>query len=750
MKNLFGRFSRHGARIGLGLAVLLLFIFHAASWLRLGLVDRLDNMTYDQRLKLTMPKTQERGIVIVDIDEKSLSAEGRWPWGRAKLATLVDKLFADYKARLVGFDIVFAEPDNSSGLEILEHLGATDFRDDAAYQARLADMRQRLDYDQIFADTIGRYPVVLGYYFSLGGVAGQEVAKIGALPPPTFVKGTFTGKNIAFRTARGFGANLDKLQQNAVGGGHFNPELDADGVVRRVPMLIEYDGGYYASLSLEVARLALGAKHVEPRFEQPLFGGNRGYPGLEWLTVGPRVIPVDRNVQTLVPYRGKRGSFPYVSATDVLNGSIDRELLNGAIVLVGTTAPGLLDLRSTPVEEVYPGVEIHANLIAGILSGHLKQLPEYTLGAEVLLLLLFGITMAVIAPVLSPLWATLLAAGLSASYVGFNLLVWSLADFVLPLASGLLMLLSMFIVNMSYGYFIETRGKRQLTGLFGQYVPPALVDEMSRRPEAYSLEAESREMTVLFSDVRGFTTISEGLNPKELSALMNQFLTPMTRIIHERRGTIDKYMGDAIMAFWGAPLEDHAHALHAVQAGLDMLAKVEEINRSFRTRGWPEIRIGIGINTGPMSVGNMGSEFRMAYTALGDAVNLGSRLEGLTKNYGAALLVSETTKEAVPEYTYREVDRVRVKGKEQPITIYEPLCLREEVDAKLKAELKLHRDTLRLYRAQEWDSAEMNFLNLQRNSRAPGLYSLYIARVAQFRKSPPPKGWDGVYVHTEK
>jgi len=247
-----------------------------------------------------------------------------------------------------------------------------------------------------------------------------------------------------------------------------------------------------------------------------------------------------------------------------------------------------------------------------------------------------------------------------------------------------------------------------------------LVDEMSRRPEAYSLEAESREMTVLFSDVRGFTTISEGLNPKELAALMNQFLTPMTRIIHERRGTIDKYMGDAMMAFWGAPLEDHAHALHAVQAGLDMLAKVDEINRSFRTRGWPEIKIGIGINTGPMSVGNMGSEFRVAYTALGDAVNLGSRLEGLTKNYSAALLVSETTKEAVPEYVYREVDRVRVKGKEQPITIFEPLCLKEDVDSKLKAELKLHRDTLRLYRAQDWDAAEMNFLNLQRSSRAPG------------------------------
>jgi adenylate cyclase len=257
-------------------------------------------------------------------------------------------------------------------------------------------------------------------------------------------------------------------------------------------------------------------------------------------------------------------------------------------------------------------------------------------------------------------------------------------------------------------------------------------------------------MTVLFSDVRGFTTISEGLNPKELSALMNQFLTPMTRVIHERRGTIDKYMGDAIMAFWGAPLEDHAHALHAIQAGMDMLARISEINKTFLARGWPEVKIGIGINSGLMSVGNMGSEFRMAYTALGDAVNLGSRLAGLTEKYGVALLVSESTRNAVPEYAYREVDRVRVKGKEQPTTIYEPLCLKEDVDAKWQAELKLYRETLRLYRAQVWDSAEMNFLNLQRNSRAPGLYGVYISRVALFRRQSPPSGWDGVFDHAEK
>lgn len=743
------RIKEHAVRIGLGLIVLLVFVTHAANWARIGFIEQIENILYDKRLVLTMPGTVEDRIVIVDIDERSLTAEGRWPWSRDKLALLVERMFDGYKIGLLGFDIVFAEPDTSSGLTTLETLAATDFKDDPDYRARLALIRPRLDYDGLFAETIQKYPVILGYYFNFTGDAGSEVAKIGALPPATFVKGTFTGKNVAFRRADGYGANLAQLQTSALGAGHFNPVPDPDGVVRRVPMLIEHDGAYYASLSLEVVRHALGVAEISPRFEQPLFG-SRAYPGLEWLDVGRHAVPVDRHVQTLVPYRGRRGSFPYVSATDVLHGKAEKQVLEGAIVLVGTTAPGLLDLRATPVEEAYPGVEVHANLIAGILNGEVKQLPEYTLGAEVLLLLIFGLTLAILAPILSPLFATVLTVVLLAIFLGFNLLVWTVGDFVLPLASVVLMLITMFVLNMSYGYFIETRGKRQLTGLFGHYVPPELVDEMAKRPEAYSLEPESREMTVLFTDIRGFTTISEGLNPKQLSELMNAFLTPMTRVIHERRGTIDKYMGDAIMAFWGAPLDDPEHARHALQAGLDMLAKLAELNKEFSAKAWPEVRIGVGINTGPMSVGNMGSEFRMAYTVLGDAVNLGARLEGLTKGYGIALICSEATKDAVPEYAYREIDRVRVKGKDKPITIFEPLCLRDALDAKWKDELKLYREALRMYRSQEWDMAEMNFLNLQRSSRSPALYRVYVERVAHFRHQPPARDWDGVYTHTSK
>ena len=748
MSEILAKVKDNGVRIALSFIVLLFFLSHAADWFRVGFIQQMENIAYDTRLLLTMPKTVDDRIVIVDIDEASLTAEGRWPWGRDKLARFVEILFDDYESAIVGFDIVFAEPDESSGLKVLEKLADTTLKSNEMFRAQLQVLRPELDYDGRFAETIQKYPVILGYYFNFVA-AGEEASKIGELPEPTFVKGTFKGKRIAFEKADGYGGNITQLRSSALGSGHFNPIPDPDGVIRRVPMLIEYEGAYYASLSLEIVRHLMGGNGINPRFEKPLFGA-RDYSGLEWLEVGEKSVPVDGRVRTLVPYRGYKGSFPYVSATDVLNKRVDKQTLKGATVLVGTTAPGLLDLRSTPVAEAYPGVEVHANLIGGMIDGTVKQLPEYALGAEVILLILFGSIMAVVVPVLSPLAATIATGVLLLLFVGFNIFVWTAGNFVLPVASGVMMLLTMFVLNMSYGYFIETRGKRQITGLFGQYIPPEIVDEMADHPESYSLEAESRELTVLFSDVRGFTTLSEALSPKELSELMNLFLTPMTRIIHEQRGTIDKYMGDAIMAFWGAPIEDPNHARNALDAGMQMIEKLDDVNAAFVARGWPEIRIGVGINTGVMSVGNMGSEFRMAYTVLGDAVNLGSRLEGLTKGYGVWLIVSESTRAAVPEYAYRELDRVRVKGKDKPVAIYQPLCLKERLDKSWKDELKLYREALKLYRAQEWDMAEMNLLNLQRTSKSPGLYKVYVERVAHYRKHPPGKDWDGVYTHTSK
>ena len=747
MGAILGKLQDSWIRVALSAAVLALFLVHATELWRFEFIEQMENLAYDSHLELTMPSTVDDSVVIVDVDEASLTAEGRWPWPRDKLAHLLDRLFQQYKIKLVGFDIVFAEPDESSGLKTLERLAKGDLRGNQDFVNRLDLIRPQLDYDGIFAETIQKYNVVLGYYFNFG--AGADIAKIGELPEAMFDKSDFQGKAVQFLPATGFGGNIKALQASALGAGHFTPSLDRDGVVRRVPMLLRYGDKYYGSLSLEMARRAVGVDAIATRFEKPLFEA-RGYAGLEWLMVGKHGVPVDKNVRTLVPYRGGKGSFPYVSATDVLKGAADPNILKNRIVLIGTSAPGLLDLRATPLEKAYPGVEVHANLIAGILQGKMLEFPAYTTGAEVVMLLVVGIGMILAGALFSPLNTTLYTLFGILLYIGFNHLVWALGHTVLPLASGIMMVLMMFLLHMSYGYFVEARGKRQITGLFGQYVPPELVDEMAKAPTEYSLAAESRELTVLFSDVRGFTSISEGLSPADLAELMNQFLTPMTEVIHHARGTIDKYMGDAIMAFWGAPLKDTEHARHALEAGLGMLAMLDHINAQFRARGWPEISIGVGLNTGLMNVGNMGSSFRMAYTVIGDAVNLGSRLEGLTKKYGVRLIVSESTKDAAPEYAYRELDRVRVKGKAKPVAIYEPLVLVEQLAPQLKKELKLFADTMRLYRAQQWDTAELNFVNLQRSSTSPGPYKVYAERVAYFRKSPPPSDWDGVFEHESK
>lgn len=437
----------------ISIVVLMIFIAHAAQWLRIGFVEQMENIAYDQRLLWTMPRTMDNRIVIVDIDERSLTAEGRWPWGRNKVAGLVEDLFEKYQTALVAFDMVFAEPDDSSGLGVLERLAKEEFAQDEKFRAQVQMLQPSLDYDGLLAETIQKYPVILGYYFNFASssedASSEDASKIGALPEPVFVKGTFKGKRIGFYTADGYGGNLPQLQSSAFGGGHFNPVLDRDGVLRRVPMLISYDGAYYSSLALEIARKILGEKDVVPVFEKPLFGGGR-YLGLEWLRVGAKQIPVDQKISALVPYRGRIGSFPYVSATDIISGQADPSILKGAIVLVGSTAPGLLDLRVTPVGKTYPGVEVHANLLAGIIDGTIKQLPEYTLGAEVLLLVLFGLVMAILVPFLSPFGAVIGTSLLLFGYIGFNFFMWTVGDFVLPVASGVMMLIFMFVSNVLF------------------------------------------------------------------------------------------------------------------------------------------------------------------------------------------------------------------------------------------------------------------------------------------------------------
>ncbi|MFZ2853836.1 MAG: adenylate/guanylate cyclase domain-containing protein [Rhodocyclaceae bacterium] len=731
-------------QIVLGLALSLFFLGHAAKLYQIPLINTLDAFIYDTRLRLTARGGVDERIVILDIDERSMAEVGRWPWGRDRMAALVSRLFDDYGVRILAFDVVFAEPDSSSGLGSLEAIGSGDLKGDPGFQRVLKGLRPSLDYDRRFADALQGRPTVLGYYFT--NLDGAH--KSGQLPEPVMPAGSFKGRDIAFTAWNGYGANLPGLQDSALSAGHFNPMVDFDGISRRVPMLAEHDGKYYESLSLAIVRQLLGKPALLPGYPDDEALSGKNYSAMEWLDLALESgktlrIPVDEHAASLIPYRGAQGSFRYLSAADALAGRLKDEQLRGKIVLLGTTAPGLMDLRSTPVGSTYPGVEIHANLVAGMLDGSIKQRPPYVLGADVLQFVVCTLLLALLLPVLSPLYASLLALGTLVAVGALNLALWS-AGLLLPLASTFMLILGLYVLNMSWGYFVETRSKRQFADLFGQYVPPELVDEMARDPERYSMEGKNEVLTVLFSDVRGFTTISEGLDPKELTQLMNEYLGAMTQVVRRNRGTLDKYIGDAIMAFWGAPVADAEHARHAVLTALEMQSELRRLDAPFRARGWPALQIGVGINSGTMTVGDMGSPVRKSYTVMGDAVNLGSRLESITKQYGVGIIVSESTKALVKEMVYRELDRVRVKGKDEPVGIFEPLGALADLDQALLDELKLWNQTLRLYRAQDWDQAELQLYNLARMCPERYLYQLYTRRIAQHRASPPGEGWDGV------
>ncbi len=739
--------KRHIVRIALGLAIMLVFVGHVAEIYNIGLISRLDNIFYDTRLALTMPGGVDPRVVILDIDERSLdkAALGRWPWRRDKLAALLTKLFDKYGVIIIGFDVVFAEPDESSGLPVLEQLAKGKLSDVGPFKSALKELRPELDYDGIFARTLKGRPVVLGYYFN----SEENAVRSGAIPEPVLPNGAFKGRDIRITSWRGYGGNLPEFQAAAASAGHFNPLIDPDGVSRRVPMLAEYHGAYYEALSLAIVRVLAGSPKVEPGFASEDFS-SKSYSGLEWLKAGPVIIPVDDTVSAFIPYRGKRGSFKYISLADVYFDRVPKEELEGKIALIGTSAPGLLDLRSTPVGSVYPGVEIHANMITAMLDNDFKQKPAYMLGTEVILLLIGGITLSLLVPLLSPLKATLVSLIATLLIAGLDVLVWTKGGLILPLASSMLMIAALFAFNMSWGYFVESRSKRQFTELFGQYVPPELVDKMAENPTKYSMEGKSEELTVLFSDIVGFTSISESLSPKDLSQFINDYLTAMSLVIRGNRGTLDKYIGDAIMAFWGAPVADAEHARQAVVSAMAMQSELDKLREQMRARGWPDIRIGVGVNTGQMSVGDMGSKLRKAYTVMGDAVNLSSRLEGLTRVYGVGILVGPNTRHAVKDILFRDIDLVRVKGKDEPVDIFEPLGIDGQVEQKVIDEVAMWHRALKAYRAQNWDEAEAELSKAQQMSPQCKLYQLYAERIRQCRIEPPGANWDGVTTYKTK
>lgn len=417
------------------------------------------------------------------------------------------------------------------------------------------------------------------------------------------------------------------------------------------------------------------------------------------------------------------------------------------LVVIGDTSEVSHDWFDTPVGMVY-GVEIIADTIHSLLKGAPLRAADPVLAAVVVAVLL----LLMVYPMVSahPLRRGLAVLAVVVGFVAVSCLLYARLGLVLPMSYGLVaVVLSYALIEYRF-YMLERRQKKNIAKTFGQYIPSELVEEMNRTGQQVSVGGESREMTVLFSDVRGFTSISEGLSPQELTVLMNSFLSPMTRIIHQHRGTIDKYMGDAIMAFWGAPLHDADHARHGIQAALAMHLGMEELSAAFIAKGWKPLKIGIGLNTGTMNVGNMGSDFRLAYTVLGDAVNLGSRLESLTKQYGVNIMISEFTKAAVPDLVTRELDLVRVKGKETPVRIFEPIGFEGEVDAATLSSLERYHAALALYRAQNWAEAEAAFTALATDEPERMIHKVYLSRVHHFAEEPPGAEWDGVFTHKEK
>ncbi|MEP7181647.1 MAG: adenylate/guanylate cyclase domain-containing protein [Betaproteobacteria bacterium] len=693
---------------------------HAA---RTPLFAKLEAIAYDMRLAFTRPNAGDAQVVIIDIDEKSLQREGRWPWGRDKMARLAERALDRYQARVLGFDVVFSERDTSGGLAVLDDLATGEFAKVPGFTARVSRLRAGLDHDARFAEAMRGRAVVLGYGFPL------ERQAVGALPPPAFREADLGTGRIPIAPEVGYTANLGELQRAAAGAGHFDPVFDSDNVIRRVPLVKRYGDGFYPALAVAVTQVALEAKTVLPRFDE---SGQ-----LEALDVGGLVLPVARDGTALVPYRGPGRTFRYFSATDILAGTVPAATFTGAIALVGTTAKGLYDLRSTPMGPDFPGVEVHANLVAGMLNDELKSIPADAAVIEALVMLAAGLLVVFAVAWRSPVFSVVGVAAVAATVIAVNLAFWTRAGAVIPLAPTLVMLVVLLMWNLLSGFFRETRAMQQLSDLFGEYVPKERVAQMRETGERFSMEGDSRELTVLFSDVRDFTALSERLAPRELSAMMNAYLTPMTEIVHYNRGTIDKYIGDAIMAFWGAPLVNPRHAHDAVASAITMQQKMQPLAAQFRDRGWPALAIGIGLNTGPMNVGDMGSQFRKAYTVLGDAVNLGSRLEGLTKSYGIGILCGEDTRNAAPEFVWREVDRVRVKGRAQALGVWEPLG--ETVSPAGAAELARWHEALALYRDERFAEAGAIVVTLP---PCP-LYERFRARCANYLEHPPPSGWDG-------
>ena len=745
-------------RIALLAAAVLAACAHAIGVLPLRFVTQLDLAIADSRLRAFMPRTLDPRIVIVDIDERSLAEVGRWPWGRDRMAALADELFVRQRAAIVGFDVLFAEPDTSSGLPAIERILGADAELARALERPLAQWRPKLDHDARFARALAGRNAVLGFYLSSEATA----QRIGVLPAPLFDARVLRGRPITFTRWSAYSSNLPVFAQAAPAAGFFNAVPDPDGQVRTVPLIAELDGRHYEPLALAMLRRYTGVSEVVPVAPAQSWLP-RSYGGLDRVELRQGnerlAIAVDAQARARVPFRGpggaRGGSFEYVAAADLLSGRVAAGHLAGKLVLVGSTAPGVYDLRPTPVAEVFPGVEVHANLLSGLLDARVPGEPDWAAGFELAQVLGVAALLIGLLPRLRAIRSAQLLLGLLVVLVAANLWAYRGAGLILPVASALLLALLLYMGLTVWAYIVEGRSRRSLARLFGTYVPPELVQEMARDPGRYDMRAENRVLTVMFCDMRNFTRVSEQLAPEDVRALVNRFFSAMTGAIRAQRGTLDKYIGDAIMAFWGAPVIDAGHADHAVQAALAMTRQLGALNAELQQRGLPPIGVGIGLNSGLVCVGDMGSNIRRSYTVMGDAVNLASRIEALTRHYGVELLAGQSTREACvdPSLCWIEVDRVRVKGKAQPVTLFTPVTEEDSDIPMFNEQLRHWQLALTHYRLQHWDDAQTELRQLQAErpgSLFTGLRQLLDQRITDHRRAPPPADWDGAHTFDSK
>ncbi len=739
LKGAFVRIFTMGFGRLAGLAMLAVFIFLRA-WDPLPVeLFRLKSFDILQTLK---PRQETlRAVIIVDIDEDSMEEYGQWPWPRTRLADVVRSIHKQGGV-VAGFDILFPEHDRLSPSRLAEHWPGIDLSTRRSLEALLSN-------DQVFAKAISRGRVVLGQS-GLNEETSVALKKYKGEAAFAYLGGDAKEFLLKFP---GLLANIPVLEEAAHGHGLVTIRPAFDGVVRRIPSAMIAQGKVFPSFSLELIRVATGQSTLLLK---------RDEAGITSVVLAGSEIPTDRNGQIWVHF-ARSDPTRFISVSDLLADNVPKDFLKGKIVLVGTSAVGLHDLKATPLQSAVPGVELHAQLIESILTNTILIRPHYAIGVEVLLMFFVGLAIVILVPMLGALPVLITGAIMAAVLSAGSWYLFDqkriLIDVVLPLTSSF----AIFFVLTFINYFREELQRNTIRGAFGQYLSPALVQQLTSNPDMLVLGGETREVTLMFSDVRQFTAISETYkdDPQGLTRLMNRFLTPLSDLIMENMGTIDKYMGDAIMAFWNAPLEDPQHAGNACSAALEMVKSLQELNVDLEReakeagRDFIPLKAGIGINTGVCLVGNLGSTRRFNYSALGDAVNLASRIEGLTKQYRMSILTGEDTVRLAPDHAFVEVDMIRVVGKQIPQRIYALLGGPDlGGNPNFQRFAKQHHEALGSYRAMDWAEAGRTLAAAEQDLPAgidlTGLYDLYRERIREFQASSPPRDWDGVYVAKSK